>query len=51
MQSYYDLEFWMDPAGDSMGMDILNKNENTRVRAESRTCAQCRWRFVLNLTI
>jgi hypothetical protein len=28
MQSFNDLEFWMDPAGDPTGMNILNKNEN-----------------------
>jgi hypothetical protein len=51
MQSCNDLEFWMDPAGDPTGMNILNKNENALVRAKSRTCVQCRWRFTLNLII
>jgi hypothetical protein len=51
MQSCYDQEFWMDSAGDLTGMNILNKNENALVRAKSRTCVQCRWRFALNLTI
>jgi hypothetical protein len=51
MQSCNDLEFWMDPAGDPTGMNILNKNENALVRTKSRTCVQCRWRFALNFTI